>query len=54
MTYKEGDNVYYSDTKGNTIPATVSSMTMFRVKIEGNFPEGDRIVWVTPGKLTPQ
>ena len=43
---KQGDYIYYNSQQGDTIPAIILEVYANRVKIKGNFPEGDRIVYV--------
>ena len=51
--FKKGQHVYYHAPNGDTVPAIVLDV-LTRVFIQGNFPEGDRRVWVNRNKLTPQ
>lgn len=48
-----GDHVYYV-FNGDTIPARVVAVGKSRVKIHGNFLEGDRETWVSPNSLEAQ
>jgi hypothetical protein len=43
---KKGDHIYYYSQGGDTIPAIILEVGVKRVKIRGNFLEGDRIVYV--------
>lgn len=52
--FKSGDAVYYYDNEGNTIPATVVNINTARVKIKGNFFDGDREVYVKAKNLEYQ
>lgn len=51
---KAGDYIFYYCKKDGTVPAVVLAVTGRRLKIKGNFNEGDRTTFVAPSNCVLQ